>query len=205
VNLPPEYREFLLSDLEPGQVYRRCLERLQSDGLTADYQLTETLVYGVEVRYALQVLEGRAPQLYNFGDLDGKGDPVLFQALRQASGQRVAFVGCGPYPVTALLTRRESPDARVTCFDNQIVAFLLARAVLARLDPEIGVELADASEIDYRGYDVIVLAAMVGNKEPLVGRLLAETQAQVVVRGSVPGTHPRLHTVSSQFRADGSL
>jgi hypothetical protein len=203
--LPRDIRELLLSDEEPGQIYRRCLDRMRRDGISADYALTEQVVYGCEVRYAVQVLEGRIPELYNFGDLDGHGTELLWTVLEQAPGRRVALLGSGPYPVTALLIRNRYPDSEVTCFDNNLSAFLLGGAVLRKLAPEVRLELQEAHHVDGRPFDVIVVAAMITGRKALVNRLLAETEAELIVRGTLDQSHPRLHTAASAFSSDGRL
>ena len=113
--LPANIRELLLSPGEPGQIYRQCLELMQREGVSADYALTEQVVYGCEVRYAVQVLEGQIPELYNFGDLDGHGTALLWRVLDGARRRRVAMIGSGPYPVTALLIRQRYPDSESGC------------------------------------------------------------------------------------------
>lgn len=102
MNLPDRCRELLLSEQEPGEIYCLCLQELAGDS----YALTETVVYGCEVRYALDVLGGKAPRLYNFGGLDGKGDRLLWSVLDALPQRKVAFLGSGPYPVTAFSRAR---------------------------------------------------------------------------------------------------
>lgn len=199
--LSPSALSLLLSDLEPGEVYRRCL----SLGEPLDYAATEQLVYGVEVRYAIQVLQGETPRLYNFGDLDGAGDAALFRALDASGARSVAFVGAGPYPVTALILRERSPELQITCFENNLVGFLLGQAVLRRLAPDIPVVFGDAHEVELRNFDLIVLAAMVEGRAELARRILEGSSAHVLVRASLDWEHPRLHSVAARFKADGSL
>jgi hypothetical protein len=195
MNLPDRCRDLLLSDREPGEIYRLCLQELQG----ASYAVTETVVYGCEVRYALDVLEGRTPQLYNFGDLGGAGDRLLWSVLDPLPLRRVAFLGSGPYPVTALLVRQRYPDSQVLCVDQSIVGFLLGRAVAAKLGQPIEFAWSQAAELDYGGFTAVVVAAMVGDKTALARRLLDQTEAEIVVRGEIDLEHPRLHTLGSGF------
>jgi hypothetical protein len=52
---------------------------------------------------------------------------------------------------------------------------------------------------------VIVMAAMVGDRHTLVEKLLRETRAELVVRGSLSFTDPRVHTVASDFDETGQV
>ena len=132
MSLPDKYRQLLLSDTEPGELYRRCLTDMAADGLTADYALTETIVYTTEVRYALDAIRhGRPERLWNFGDLDGRSTAAMFDVLDTVPRMRLAFTGSGPYPITALLAAERYPDATsITCIDNHIVGHLLGQATV---------------------------------------------------------------------------
>lgn len=198
--------DLLLSDLEPGEAYRQCLEWVEAENPAEAKQLTQDVVYGCEVRYALEVLrEGRPERLYNFGDLDGRGTPLLWKVLDPLPDRKVAFVGAGPYPVTAFLVKERFPDSELCCLDNHLVSFLLGRAVCERMAPELEYQFGDAHQFNYQPFDAVVVAAMVNQREKLARQILETSDAQLLVRGDLEFTHPRLHTVSSTFDSEGQL
>lgn len=199
-------RDILLSTPEPGEAYRRCLAEIAAEGAAADYALTETIAYGTEVRYAIGVLTNGPPErFWNFGDLRGDAEARLWPHLDALGELRVAFVGSGPYPVTALLLGRRYPRAEITCIDNNIAAHLLGEAVVKRTGMPIRSELAAADEVDYGRFNAVILAAMVGGKLELAKKILGESGALVVLRGTVELRHPRLIQLESGFRDDGAL
>ncbi|MPY94015.1 MAG: hypothetical protein GEV08_13405 [Acidimicrobiia bacterium] len=207
MSLPSKYRELLLSDLEPGEMYRRCLAAISHDELSADYALTETIVYATEVRYAIDVIANGPPErLWNFGDLDGRSTSRLFEVLDGVPEMRLAFAGSGPYPITALLAAQRYPDARdIACIDNNIVGHLLGRAVVDAMDLAITSVFAEAADVDYSPFDVVVVAAMVSGKQQLVDQVLRTSDALVVVRGEAGVSDPRLVEINATFRDDGSV
>jgi hypothetical protein len=207
MSLTPTYRELLLSDLEPGEMYRRCLTQIAADELSTDYSLTETIVYATEVRYAIDVVANGAPErLWNFGDLDGKSTGRMFDVLDKVSHMRLAFAGSGPYPITALLAAERYPDAvNITCIDNNIVGFLLGRAVVSAMGMNITSVFDEAIDVDYSPFNVVVVAAMISGKQQLVERVLETSDALVVVRGEAGVSHPRIVEIKAAFRDDGSV
>jgi hypothetical protein len=206
MKIPDELRRLLLAGGEPGATYRQCLEWIAANAVEADYGLTETVVYATEVRYALDVIRtGRIERLWNFGDLQGGADQRLWRILDEITPLKVAFVGSGPYPVTALLLHQRYPQASITCIDNNITAHFLSEAVIQRLEVPIETCFAEATEVDYSPFTVVVAAAMVSGKKQFVQKLLAESECLVILRGWVDLQHPRLISMSSTFRDDGSL
>ena len=206
MSLPPKYHDLILGDLEPGLAYRRSVEALAEDGLSADYALTETIVYATEVRYALGVIRDGPPEkLWNFGDLDGKSTDRLWAVLDKVADMRLAFVGSGPYPITALLAAERYPGAGITCVDNNIVGHLLGQAVMERMGLPIDCVFAEAIELDYSPFNVVVIAAMVSGKSEVVNRVLDGSEALVVVRGETGLQHERLVEINAKFREDGSV
>lgn len=205
--LPAKYRELLLADLEPGETYRRCLHELADDGLALDYGVTETVVYATEVRYALSVLrETEPPPLWNFGDVDGCSTPQLYELLDTVEDLRLAFVGTGPYPITALLVAERYPLSRpILCVENNIVAFLLGQAVIDRVGAPVECRFAEALDVDYAPYNVVVVAAMVRHKGELVRQVVGQTDGLVVVRGELDFVHERVAAIAATFADDGAL
>lgn len=206
MKLPPHYRDLLFSDLDPGDVYRRCVDQLRHDGLACDYELTEAIVYACEVRYALEVLrDGPPDSWWNFGDPTGDAESRLWAVLDPLAPLRLAFVGSGPYPVTAVLVGRRYPDAEITCFDNNMAAHILGAAVLEAAGSPARAVFADAAEVDYEPFNAVLVAAMVTAKRSLVERILGMSDALVVVRSEVGVDHERVVAFPSPFSEDGTL
>lgn len=204
--LPERYRELLVADLPPAEIYRRCVELVQRDGSSGDYALTEAVVYGCEIRLALEVLRsGRPERWHNFGDPTGHAEDDLWALLDPLTPRRVAFVGSGPYPVTACLVAGRYPGAEVVCVDNNIVAHFLGQAVLEAASIPARCVFADALELDYRGYDAVIVAAMVSAKRAVVERILEQSEALVVVRSKVEVEHRRVVAFPSPFGNDGAF
>jgi hypothetical protein len=206
-SLPERYRTLLLSDdLSPAEIYRRCVELVQADGSSGDYGLTEAVVYGCEIRLALDVLRHGAPEAWhNFADPTGHAEDDLWSLLDPRRPRRLAFVGSGPYPVTACLVATRYPGVELVCVDNNIVAHLLGRAVLEAASVPARSVLADALELDYRGYDAVIVAAMVSDKRAVVERVLEQSPGLVVVRSRVHVEHPRVVAFPSPFGDDGAF
>jgi len=206
MKLPTEYRDIIFGDLEPGEAYRRCLTQISEKGTTTDYNLTEIIAYGTEIRYAIDILRnGRPERFWNFGDLRGDADARLFSILDKLPDLRIAFVGSGPYPVTALLIRERYPQAEIACIDNNIAAYLLSKAIFEKLQLNISCVFNEAMEIDYSVFNVVIVAAMVSGKSELAEMIINTSDAFVILRGTVTFDHPRLIQFGATFRDDGAI
>lgn len=201
MRLPSRIHRLLLSGGEPGDVYRRCLEELAKVGRPVSYGLTEAVVYATEIRYALDVLRNGPPRCWrNFGDLQGSSDERLWSIL-DGVGElpHLAFVGSGPYPVTAFLIRERYPSVRLTCVDNNPVAWLLGDALFRTLGLDVEVRLEEALRVDFRPFNVVLVAAMVSGKRRLVERLLDQSDALIIVKGGTNRRHPRVVQLDAPF------
>ena len=206
MNLPAKYREIILSGSEPGEAYQKCMKALAADGGDMDYGLTETIVYATEARYATEILaNGHPKRFWNFGDLEGGADECHYRILDGIEHLDIAFVGSGPYPVSAFLIKTRYPTAKITCIDNHIAAHILAKAVIAKLGMDIVTRLEDAIDVDYRSFNAVVVAAMVSGKHDLIEKILETSDAMVIVRGRINLNHERLTQLGSTFRDDGSF
>jgi hypothetical protein len=121
-----------------------------------------------------------------------------WRSMLAACGRRprsLAFVGSGPLPLSALIIGRLAPDVAVTCVDRDVAAVALGRGV-ARLGcgpgaAQVRFVAAEADQVDYSPFDVVVLAALVGataeQKAAVLGRVAASMRpgALLTVR-SVP-------------------
>ncbi len=206
MNLPTKYREIILGGREPGEAYQKCMKALAAHGRRTDYGFTEAIVYATEVRYATEILaKGRPKRFWNFGDLEGGADERHYRILDRIEHLDIAFVGSGPYPVSAFLIKERYPTARITCIDNHIAAHILAEAVITRLGMDVATRLEDAIDVDYRPFNAVVVAAMVSGKRGLVEKILETSDAIVIVRGRTDLSHERLIQLGSTFRDDGSF
>jgi hypothetical protein len=206
MQIPDKYRDIILSDIEPGQAYRKCLALLAEEPEGVDYDFTEAIVYGTEVRYAIDILtKGRPERIWNFGDLVGDAETRLWAILDRLDEHRIAFVGSGPYPVTALLLRERYADAEIVCIENNIAAHFLGEAVFDKLGTNVTTRFAEAIDIDYEPFTAVIIAAMVSGKQILVDKILRSSQALIIARGSVESKHDRLIQFDSTFGDDGAL
>lgn len=206
MRLPAKYREIILSGMEPGETYRKCIVELGKDAIEADYRFTEIIVYATEVRYAIDVLtKGRPERFWNFGDLQGDANERLWEILDPIELLKIAFVGSGPYPVTAFLLRERYPYAAITCIENNFTAHFLSEAVIDRLGMNITTVFEEAIDVDYRGFNVVIVAAMVTGKREVVEKILRTSDARVILRGRLDLVDDRLIQLGSTFREDGGI
>jgi hypothetical protein len=206
MNLPPQYRDLITSNLNPGEIYRCGIEMIREDKLTCDYQFTEALVYAAEVRYAIQVIrEGPPSNWWNFGDPHGDFEDMLCSLLDSRQPLRLVFAGSGPYPITAALVANHYPDAEIVCVENNVAAYLLGEAVLERSGITARSVLVDAMDFDYCQYNAVIVAAMVRGKRALVEKILSTSSALIVVRSRIGVEHDRVVELPSPFTDDGTL
>lgn len=207
MTLPAKYRHIILTEPDAGSIYRRCLEELTCSGERVDYAFTEAVVYATEIRLALEVLTGAREESENFADASGTSDARLWSLLDPLEEpSRIAFVGGGPFPVTAFRIRERRPRSVVACIDNNVVAHFVAQAVIGKLALDrLECVFNDAAAVDYQDFDCVVVAAMVSGKRALVERVLETSAARVVVRGRTGLQHERLSEIDASFGDDGSF
>jgi hypothetical protein len=196
--------------MDPGEMYQKCMAEIAKEGKDFDYHFTETIVYATEVRYAIDALtKGKPERFWNFGDLEGDADARLWAILdpiRGSNKRKFAFVGSGPYPVTAFQLRERYPDAEITCIDNHIVAHFLSQAVISKFGMNIITRFEEAIDVDFQPFNAIVVAAMVSGKQEVIERILkTNSDGIVILRGTVDLRHDRLIQLGSTFKEDGSL
>lgn len=108
----------------------------------------------------------------------------LLRGWTGASPASVAVIGCGPLPLSAL-GYADALGAPVVGLDRDGSAVRLAREVAARTGAAgVRFEQADAADADLRGYDVVVLAALVG-ETPTAKTAILERVAQAVRPGTL--------------------
>lgn len=140
----------------------------------------------------------RFPYLDNYRQLSRMEVDLLASAADRPV-RSVAFVGCGPLPLSALLLA-DQLDVPVDCLDRDPTALAAAERVAHRLDgdPDVGAvaervagrvgcrtlrfRQVDAMDADLSAYDVVVLAALVGTTPTGKSTILRR-----MARGMAPG------------------
>jgi nicotianamine synthase len=113
----------------------------------------------------------RFPYFGNYAQLSRMELGVLASATRGPTAS-VAFVGGGPLPLSALMISAEL-EATVDVIDRDAEALDAARRVAQALYAKtIGFRLSEAATCDVSGYDVVVIAAMVGSSASDKRRIL---------------------------------
>jgi nicotianamine synthase len=114
----------------------------------------------------------------------------LLATVADRPPRRVAFVGSGPLPLSSLLVAAEL-DVPVDNVDCDAEAIALGEQVATALQPVMPVPApltfrrADVTETDLGGYDVVMLAALVGaggpEKRAILGHLAASMSPGAVL------------------------
>lgn len=150
---------------------------------------------------------GRFPYLDNYHRLV-RLERSAIAVAGQPAPRRIAFVGSGPLPLSAVLHTVRT-GATVTCVDHDPVAADLGRAVAERLGcTDLDVRLADALDVDLAGFDLVVLAALVGadaqEKRTILDRLAAAMEpGAVLVARSARGLRALLYPPVDEDALDG--
>ncbi len=146
---------------------------------------------------------GAFPYLDNYVALV-QGEWAALTATLGRRPRRVVFIGSGPLPLTALLLHRLVPDLAVTCVDRDPDAVALGRQVAASVAGARAAVFvhAEADDLDPTGFDVVLVAALVGSTSAAKGATLARlasrlSQGALVAVRSVPADgrellYPRL-------------
>ena len=107
--------------------------------------------------------------------------------LKVRKGQRIAFVGAGPLPLSAIILHVHT-GMRVTCIDLDPQACGLARDLCRKAGlAGIDVECADGARCDYRNNPVVFIASLVREKANVVGRIGEDCPHAVVALRSAEG------------------
>lgn len=119
----------------------------------------------------------------------------------------VAFIGSGPLPLSSICLARSENKPRVLNIDREADAITISMELCKRLgEPAQQIHFncieADSSEISLEGYDVVYLAALVGNtqreKEDLLKSVVARMRkGSLVVVRSADGLRRLLYPVNA--------
>lgn len=106
------------------------------------------------------------PYLDNYRQLTAMEHAAITGALGRPP-RTLVFAGSGPLPLSAVMLAKLAPELQITCLDSDRHAVRqgrrVARALAGVRNPgSLRFVRADAAEHDYSGYDVVVVAALVG-------------------------------------------
>lgn len=202
------YQELLDTDLEPSPRVNSLFQRLvtiiqQSDDATARLVLTQTNIRAVRKSLHNVCALGEA-KLESFwtARIAESGDPRAalkefpyfenyrklaalefgaFKAYSDVGVRRALFVGSGPLPLSAILLAKDF-GVSIDCLDNDARAVELARQLIGKLGiaDKIRIVSGDARKFeDFSGYDLIILAALVGDadEKPAIINRISERMA----------------------------
>lgn len=199
------YRELAVrDDLRPGPEVDELFGRLVRLVLTAPAETVPAVLNDVEIQHlaprlralcargeselehawADRIIAGRPPReelarfpyVGNYRQLSRMEIGILASALPRRV-RSLAFVGSGPLPLSSLYLAGEL-DASVDNYDRDPAALDAGARVAAALGyGELGFHEADVLDADLSGYDVVVLAALVGDTLEAKRRILARLAA----------------------------
>jgi nicotianamine synthase-like protein len=171
--------------------------------------------YQLELAWARRIAASASPrdELERFPYVDNyrrltRMELDLLATVADRPAGRVAFVGSGPLPLSSLLVAAELgvPVDNVDC-DAEAVA--LGERVAAALGPvAMTFRRADVTHTDLGGYDVVVLAALVGTggpeKRAILGHLAASmSPGAVLLARSARGMRSLLYPAIEPAALDG--
>jgi hypothetical protein len=92
--------------------------------------------------------------------------------------ERVAVVGCGPFPDSLFCLHDRTSTPELVGFDRDREAVETAVGLVAALDVErISIRQADAAELDYGGFDLVCCSVFATPRQAILARI-AETAPQ---------------------------
>jgi nicotianamine synthase-like protein len=175
--------------------------------------------YQLELAWARRIVASPSPrdELERFPYVDNYRQLTRMELNLLASvadadrpARRVAFVGSGPLPLSSLLVAAELglPVDNLDC-DAEAVA--LGERLAAALGPapaSLTFRQADVTHTDLRGYDVVILAALVGasgpEKRAILGHLAASmSPGAVLLARSARGIRSLLYPPIDPAALDG--
>jgi nicotianamine synthase len=222
-------------DLRPGPEVDGLFDRLVRLVLAAPAETVPAVLNHVEIQHlaprlralcargegelehawANRVVAGRPPReelarfpyFGNYRQLSRMEIGILASALPRRV-RSVAFVGSGPLPLSSLYLAGEL-DASVDNFDRDADALRAGERVATALGyGELGFHEADVLAADLSGYDVVVLAALVGDTVEAKRRILrhlADTMrpGAVLLARSARGLRTLLYPPIDRTALDG--
>lgn len=122
--------------------------------------------YQMEKFYAAEGRLADFPYHENYRQLVADEILALHETSRQPLNGAVYFVGSGPLPLTAIEFYRQTSHP-VICVERDRDAVRLSRRVIADLglEDKVSVIEADAEAVDYKGAALVMVAALVDEKD----------------------------------------
>jgi hypothetical protein len=141
---------------------RAGLQALCSEG---EYQLELTWAHRIVASPSPRDELERFPYVGNYRQLT-RMELDLLATVADRPASRVAFVGSGPLPLSAVLAAAEL-GIPVDSLDRDAEAIALGERVATALGPApLTFRRTDVTDADLGGYDVVILAALVGAAGP---------------------------------------
>jgi GNAT superfamily N-acetyltransferase len=136
---------------------------------------------GLEIGAVQDVLAG---DLKSYDYLDSVASEIVHEAKLAGVKQdsKVAFVGCGPFPQSALQLVRDI-GCSVFCLDRDFKAVQMARLLVDKLEQKelLAVECADGRLFDYDGFSHVFIASLVPVKEEILESIASRGEQDVTV------------------------
>lgn len=222
------------TDLHPGEAVNRLYSELVAlaldpqNGMRELLQLTQQQLREVhavcaqgesnlEMYWAkkIQASENPIAELLNFPYLDnylklsGQELALFVKHLPKSSARKLAYIGAGPLPLTAICYERHGLFTEVIGIDNDQEALAISQRLCARLGSSVSLLHADAIEVDYSDFSLIFVAALVGmtndEKQAILRNIqkTAKPGTLVAVRsayGSRELLYPKLASLPKGYR-----
>ena len=157
----------------------------------------------------------RFPYVGNYRQLT-RMELDLLATVADCPARRVAFVGSGPLPLSSLLVAAElgvpvdnvDCDAEAIALGQRVAAALGPAPVPAPVPVPLTFRRADVADVDLGGYDVVILAALVGGSGPekraVLGHLAASmSPGAVLLARSARGMRSLLYPAIEPAALDG--
>lgn len=202
--------------LDPQDGIRELLQ-LTRQQLREVYDICAVGESSLEMYWAkkIQASENPVAELLNFPYLDnylklsGQELALFVKYLPKSGERKLAYIGSGPLPLTAICYERHGLFTEVMGIDSDQNALATSRYLCTRLGSGVSFLRADAMEVDYSGFSVIFVAALVGMTNNEKQRILQNIQKTakpgtlVAVRsayGSRELLYPKLESLPKGYR-----
>ncbi|WP_139489438.1 nicotianamine synthase family protein [Brevibacillus dissolubilis] len=149
--------------------------------------------YEALVQVELEGLAACRPQV--------EGYPVKVSPLEVAQGEAVAFVGAGPFPLSAIILHQQT-GVPVVCIDVDAAAVGAGRALIERLGLQEQITYLHRSgeQVDYAPYPLIFCASLIPDKQQVVeqiqrtrGKRADASRPTILAVRSADGVHTLLY------------
>lgn len=209
------YSELVSMALDPAEGVREMM-KLSSGQLREVHEICARGETCLEAYWADRIQRSRTPMaelldfpyLDNYLKLSGSELALLVKHVPQDRQRKLAYIGTGPLPLTALCCERHGIFDEVVGIDNDVKALAAGRRLCAKLESSLSFIHADAMEMDYSEFSVIFVAALVGmtneEKQTILAKIrqTARPGTLVAVRssfGSRELLYPKLTALPARY------